>query len=160
MVISENKVVSMHYTLTNASGKVLDTSRNGNPLSYIQGIGNIISGLEDALEGKSKGDTVNAVIPPEKGYGVRDENLVFKVNKDEVSIGRDIEPGMRLQAENDNGMFIVTVKEVGDKEITLDGNHDLAGETLHFDVEIMDIRDASDEELAHGHVHGPGGHHH
>jgi FKBP-type peptidyl-prolyl cis-trans isomerase SlyD len=160
MVVSHHKVVSMHYTLTNASGEVLDSSRQGQPLAYIQGIGNIISGLEEALDGKKVGDKVNANIPPEKGYGLRDENLVFKVNKNEVDIGREIEVGMKLQAENEQGMYVVTVTEVDSESITIDGNHDLAGVTLNFDVEIMDIRDASSEELAHGHVHGPDGHHH
>lgn len=160
MKIEKNRVVSMHYTLKNETGDILDSSEGREPLSYIQGIGNIISGLEEAMEGKVAGDKVSAVIPPEKAYGIIDENLSFKVNKEEVNIGREIEPGMKLQAENESGVFVVTVREVGETEITLDGNHDLAGQTLHFDVEVVDVRDASTEEIDHGHVHGPGAHHH
>jgi len=156
MQISKHKVASIHYTLTDNDGKVLDSSAGREPLVYIQGIGNLIPGMEEGLEGKSTGDKVNIKVSPEKGYGVKDEALQQSVPRSAFG-DQDVREGMQFQT-NQGG--IVTVTKVGLSEITVDANHPLAGVELNFDVEVLDIRLATQEELDHGHVHGPGGHHH
>ncbi|MEJ2054707.1 MAG: peptidylprolyl isomerase [Calditrichaceae bacterium] len=160
MEISENKVVSIHYTLKNDDGKVLDSSSGKNPFTYLHGNKNIISGLENALTGKKPGEKLNISIPPEKAYGVRDEALVQTIPKSVFQGIDKIEEGMQFQAKSDEGVQVVTVTNVEGDKITVDGNHALAGETLNFDVEVADVREATSEELEHGHVHGPDGEHH
>jgi FKBP-type peptidyl-prolyl cis-trans isomerase SlyD len=160
MQIAENKVVSIHYTLTNNDGKVLDSSEGREPLAYLHGNKNIIVGLENALQGKTEGDKLTVTIPPEEAYGIRDEQLVQVLSKSAFKGIDSVEPGMQFQAKSDEGVQIVTVTNVEGDKVTIDGNHALAGETLTFAVEVTDIREATDEELQHGHVHGPGGHHH
>jgi len=160
MKISDNKVVSIHYTLTNDKGKVLDSSSGKEPLTYLHGNKNIISGLENALNGKVVGDKFNISIPPEEAYGVLDEALKQVIPKSVFQGIEDIEAGMQFQAKSDEGIQVVTVTKVDGDKITVDGNHALAGETLTFDVEVTDIREATEEELQHGHVHGPHGHGH
>jgi FKBP-type peptidyl-prolyl cis-trans isomerase SlyD len=162
MTITKNKVVLMHYTLKDGSGETLDSSEGHEPLAFIQGIGNIIPGLEEQLEGKAVGDKVNVVLAPEKGYGHRNEENVhivplsgFQADDDEK-----LEVGMQVRVETNNGVSIADVAKIEGDEVTLDLNHPLAGETLHFDVEIIDIREATKQEIEHGHAHGPGGHHH
>lgn len=159
MQIAKNKVVSIHYTLRDNQGNILDSSVGGTPLHYIQGIGNLILGMEEGLEGRSKGDKLEIKVAPEKGYGLRDENLIQQVPMAAFG-GQDVKQGMQFQAQSQHGTQIVTVTEVAADQVTVDGNHPLAGVELNFSVEVMDIRDASSEELAHGHVHGPGGHQH
>lgn len=153
--VEENKVVTFDYTLTNNSGAVLDTSENSEPLSYIHGSGEIIPGLEAELLGKAVGAKFKATIKPEDGYGLRLDDFVKKIGKEQLSHLPNIEVGMQLQAYDEQGMQILTVIEIGDNEITLDANHPLAGETLHFDVEIVEIREATEEELEFG-LHGCG----
>lgn len=160
MQISNNAVVQIHYTLTNSAGDTLDSSVGGDPLAYLQGAGNIISGLEKALDGKSTGDTLVVDIPPEDAYGVHDTAKIETIPRSAFQGVTEIEPGMQFQAQSPRGPVIVTVKDVSDDSVTIDGNHPLAGETLTFDVEVVDVREATAEELAHGHVHGPGGHQH
>ena len=160
MQIAENKVVSIHYTLTNTEGKVLDSSEGRDPLAYLHGNKNIIIGLENALAGKTAGDKLNVTIPPEEAYGIRDEQLVQVISKSAFQGIESIEPGMQFQAKSDQGTQIVTITNVDGDKVTVDGNHALAGETLNFEVEVTEVREATDEELQHGHVHGPGGHHH
>ncbi|HEX7030418.1 MAG TPA: peptidylprolyl isomerase [Gammaproteobacteria bacterium] len=160
MQISANKVVSIHYTLKNDAGDVLDSSSGREPLAYLQGAGNIVPGLEKALEGKSAGETVNVSVAPEEGYGPRHDGLVQDVPREAFQGVEDIQPGMQFHAQGPQGPMVVTVVEAGDDAVKVDGNHPLAGETLHFDVEVTDVRDATDEEKEHGHVHGEGGHHH
>jgi FKBP-type peptidyl-prolyl cis-trans isomerase SlyD len=160
MEVADSRVVSMHYTLTNEKGEVLDSSREGEPLVYLHGSGNIIKGLEKALAGKSSGDKLQVKIPPEEAYGVRDEALIQQVPKRAFQGVRDIRAGMQFQAQGPNGPTEVTVTHVAGDMVTVDGNHALAGETLNFDVEITDVRAATFEEMQHGHVHGAGGHHH
>jgi FKBP-type peptidyl-prolyl cis-trans isomerase SlyD len=160
MQISENSVVSFHYTLTNDAGESLDSSRGGQPLTYLQGAGNIVPGLEEAMEGHQVGDSFKVDVPAEEGYGVHHEGLVQDVPRAAFQGVDEIEPGMSFQAQTPQGVHSVTVTKVTADTVTVDGNHPLAGQTLHFDVEITDVRAASAEELAHGHVHGPGGHHH
>lgn len=160
MVITAHKVVHIHYTLTNDDGDILDSSEGHAPLAYIHGIGNIIPGLEKALTGKAIGDKFKVTIPPEEAYGQRDDDLVQAVPRDAFQGVEQIEPGMQFHAETPEGMQLVTVVDVVEDEVVLDGNHPMAGMTLNFDVEVAEIRDATQEEMDHGHVHGPGGHHH
>lgn len=161
MQVEKDKVTSIHYTLKGKNGETLDTSNGRDPLAYLHGNGNIIRGLESALEGKSKGDKLEVTIEPKDAYGERNDELQQKVSKDNFEEGVEIKPGMQFQAQTPEGAVqIFHVLEVDDSTVTLDGNHPLAGETLYFDVEVIDIRDASNEELEHGHVHGPGGHNH
>ena len=160
MKIAHEKVVSIHYTLTNHEGTVLDSSTGSDPLAYLHGFGNIIPGLENALTGKQAGDKLKVSIKPEEAYGVRDDALVQVVPRTAFGGAQDLEVGMQFQAQTPQGVRVVTIVEVEGDDITLDGNHPLAGETLHFDVEVTEVRAASQEELAHGHVHGEGGHHH
>jgi FKBP-type peptidyl-prolyl cis-trans isomerase SlyD len=155
MQISKNKVVSIHYTLKDNDGVTLDSSLGGSPLMYIQGIGSLIPGMEEGLEGKSKGDKVQIHVTPEKGYGLRDENLVQQVPRSAFG-NQDVEVGMRFRAETGTGVQVVTVTEVTPNSVTVDGNHPLAGVDLYFTVEVMDVRQATPEELAHGHVHDEG----
>ena len=156
MQIAKHKVASIHYTLTDNDGKVLDSSSGREPLIYIQGIGNLIPGMEEGLEGKKQGDKVNLKVSPEKGYGVKSEELIQKVPRSAFG-DQKIENGMQFQT-NQGG--VVTVTHIGLSEITVDANHPLAGVELNFAVEVLSIREATEDELAHGHVHGPGGHHH
>ncbi|AOA58067.1 peptidylprolyl isomerase [Acinetobacter larvae] len=157
--IANNHVVSFHYTLTNAEGEVLDKSQ-GEPLPYLHGAGNIIPGLEKALEGKKVGDKFVVNVPAAEGYGEYNPDLVQEVPKNMFQGVDNIEAGMQFQAQTDDGVQIVTVKAVEGETILVDANFPLAGQDLTFDVEIVDIREASAEELEHGHVHGAGGHHH
>ena len=152
--IEENKVVTFEYTLKNDSGEVIDSSANHAPLVYIHGAGNIIPGLEAELEGKKIGDKFHASIAPEDAYGARMDELVQKLDRDKLAHLDNIEVGMQLQAYDEEGMQILTIVEVTDKDVTLDGNHPLAGETLHFDVEVTDIREATEEEAMFGLNHG------
>lgn len=156
MQITKDKVASIHYTLRDNNGAILDSSDGRDPLHYLHGAGNLIAGMEEGLEGKSKGDKFNLKIEPEKGYGEKDANLVQQVPRSAFG-GQDVKTGMRFST-NQGG--VVTVTKVGLDSITVDANHPLAGVELNFAVEIIDVRNATTEELSHGHVHGPGGHHH
>lgn len=162
MTVSKNKVVLIHYTLKNDQGSVLDSSEGKDPLAYIQGIGNLIVGLEEQLEGKAAGDKVSATVLPEKGYGVRTEENVHVVPLSSFQSEGDekLTEGMQVRVETNQGVSIADVKKIDGEDVTLDLNHPLAGETLHFDVEVVDVREATKEELDHGHAHGPGGHQH
>ena len=159
--VAADKVILMHYTLTNDTGEVLDSSRDGDPLPYLHGHANIVPGLEAALEGKSAGEKLTVAVPPEEGYGVRQDIPAQPVDRAAFPAELQIVPGMQFFAEGPDGSPIpVWVEGVEDGNVLITGNHPLAGVTLNFDVEIVSIRDASDDEIAHGHVHGPGGHHH
>ncbi len=160
MNISENCVASIHYTLTNGEGKVIDTSEGQEPLAYLHGAGNIIPGLERALLGKAVGDKFNVSIPAAEAYGVRDDSMVQELPSNMFSGIDKIEVGMEFHAETEHGLQVVTVTKVDGDNVTIDGNHPLAGVDLTFDVEVAEIRAASAEELEHGHAHGAGGHHH
>ena len=156
MNIEQGKVVSIDYTLKNSDGQVLDSSEGREPLPYLHGAGNIISGLEAALDGKAEGDQLNAVIPPEEAYGQRDEAQIGKVARTDLQGVGEISVGTQLQAQTPQGPRIVVVTDMDDESVTIDANHPLAGETLHFDVTVCDVRDATPEELEHGHAHAPG----
>lgn len=160
MEIAEQRVVLMHYTLTNDQGEVLDSSRGNEPLAYLQGAGNIIPGLENALLGKRAGDKLQVKVAPAQGYGERNPELVQQVPRRAFQGIKDIQPGMSFTAQGANGPARVLVTRVAGDMVTVDGNHPLAGESLNFDVEITEVRAATAEEMAHGHVHGVGGHHH
>ena len=160
MEITADTVVLIHYTLKDDSGEVLDSSAGGEPLAYIQGHGNLVPGLEKALEGKQSGNTLAVTVAPADGYGIRDTNLVQRVPKRSLQGSGEIRKGMQFQGRTDTGMRLFTVTAIAGDMVTLDGNHPLADQNLHFDIEIVDVREATAEELEHGHVHGPGGHHH
>ena len=160
MQIADEMAVLIHYKVANSDGEVLDSSDGDEPLAYIHGQGDIVPGLEQALAGKAAGDRVKVTVSPELGYGVREEGKVQTVPRDAFESEAQIEPGMQFQAESDDGDVIVTVTAVSDDEVTIDANHPLAGQTLHFEVEVVSVRKCTEEELAHGHIHGPGGHHH
>jgi FKBP-type peptidyl-prolyl cis-trans isomerase SlyD len=155
--IADEHVVSIHYTLTNTQGEVLDSSDGQEPLTYIQGKGNIIDGLEAAMLGHQVGDKFDVKIAPEQGYGVRDEDLVQNVPRSMFRGIDEIEAGMQFQAQTPHGPQIITVRGVEGDQVKIDGNHPLAGETLCFHVEVTEIRAATKEELAHGHTHAEGG---
>jgi FKBP-type peptidyl-prolyl cis-trans isomerase SlyD len=160
MSISPDQVVSLHYTLRDDAGTVIDRSAEGEPLEYLHGRGQLISGLERELTGRGAGDRLEVKIAPAEGYGEYDPELVQRVPRRALKGIGDVRVGMRLQAQTPQGPRAVTVTHLGGDMVTLDGNHPLAGKTLHFEVEIAAVRAATAEELAHGHVHGPGGHHH
>ena len=160
MNISEQCVASFHYTLTDGSGKVLDSSDGQEPLAYLHGSGNIIPGLEKALLGKTIGDKFVISIPAAEAYGLRDDSMVQQLPSNMFEGIDNIEEGMEFHAETEHGLQVVTVTNVEGDNITIDGNHPLAGVDLTFDVEVSAIRSATEEELEHGHAHGSGGHHH
>lgn len=160
MNIQNDSVVLMHYILTNENGDIIDTSDGREPLSYIQGHQNIIPGLEKEMLGKKVGDKFKAVVQPEEGYGVSNPALVQVLDRSVFQGVDEIEVGMQFQVQLENGPIIMSVTDVDGDNITIDGNHALADQVLTFDVEVVEIRNASAEELAHGHVHGVGGHHH
>ncbi len=160
MQIAENKVVSIHYTLKDPAGQVIDSSEGQDPLTYLHGASNIIPGLEKELVGKAVGDKLNVTVQPEEGYGQSHPEMVQEVPRNAFQGVDEIQVGQRFEAESNQGPISVVVTAVTEETVTVDGNHPLAGMVLSFDVEIMEIRDASEEELSHGHAHGPGGHHH
>ncbi len=160
MQISKNSVVSIDYILTDAKGEILDQSSEGHPLAFIHGTGQLIPGLEKALVGKAKGDALKAEVPCAEAYGIRDNSLIQVLPKSDFEEIEELEVGLELEAESEDGIRIITVTKVEGDTITVDGNHPLAGVDLTFDVKIVDVREATQEELGHGHVHGPGGHHH
>lgn len=158
--IKQDSVVTLHYTLKDDAGEVIDSSAEREPLAYLHGHGNIVPGLERELEGKQAGDKLSVKVSPQDGYGEHEERLVQQVPRSAMSGIPDVRVGMRLRAQTDQGEHFFTVTDVSDETVTIDGNHPLAGQNLNFDVEVTDVRDATTEELTHGHVHGPGGHHH
>lgn len=160
MQITKDAVVTIHYTLKNDAGETLDSSAGSDPLAYLQGNGNLIPGLENALEGKQAGDKLSVKIAPKDGYGEYDNALVQQVPRRSFKGIANVQAGMQFQVQSPQGPRMVTVSKVIGDMVTVDGNHPLAGQNLNFDVEVTDVRAATEEELAHGHVHGPGGHHH
>jgi FKBP-type peptidyl-prolyl cis-trans isomerase SlyD len=155
MNIIKDKVVSIDYTLRDAKNNLLDSTSGSEPLLYLHGHENIIPGLEKALEQKVLGDRIIVTIPAAEAYGERDDRLVVKVSPDVFEGVDTVAEGMQFEADTPDGCRMVTVTEVGETTITVDGNHPLAGMDLNFDVTVVDIRDAREEELAHGHVHSP-----
>lgn len=160
MIIAKESVVTMHYTLKNEAGEVLDTSAGREPLVYLHGVGGLIPGLEKELEGKKANDKLNAVILPEEAYGSRRDDLLRVVSKEGFQGEEALVEGMRVQLETDRGPAVAVVSGIEGENVTLDLNHPLADVTLHFEVEVLNVREAEAEEIAHGHVHGEGGHQH
>lgn len=160
MNIEKNRVVSLHYTLRDEQGTVIDTSSGRGTLTYLHGKGNIIPGLEAALAGRVAGDKLEVTVAPDKGYGARDERLVQILPRTKFSGTGELTPGMQARANGPQGPRMMTIVRVDRDFVTVDGNHPLAGRTLHFSVEVEEVRKATHEEVSHGHVHGPGGHHH
>ncbi|HCV02691.1 FKBP-type peptidyl-prolyl cis-trans isomerase [Pseudoalteromonas sp. SSMSWG5] len=156
MIVAANKVVKMHYSVLDNNKNTIDNSFDGEPLVFIVGTGYLIPGLEDALLGKEAGDTFSVTVEPEQGYGERHDDLMQAVPKSMFE-GMEIEVGMQFRATTDAGDQSVMIIEIQDEDVIVDGNHPLSGITLHFDVEVLEVRDATEEELAHGHVHGEGG---
>ena len=158
MQIADRSVAAFHYTLTNDGGDVIDSSRERDqPLAYLHGAGNIVPGLEKAMAGREVGDSFKVDVEPQEGYGPRHEEMVQSVPRSAFQGVPEVKPGMQFQANGPQGQVLVTVIEAGDEEVKVDGNHPLAGQTLHFDVEVTEVREATEEELTHGHVHGAGG---
>ncbi|HEY6823898.1 MAG TPA: peptidylprolyl isomerase [Steroidobacteraceae bacterium] len=160
MSISQDQVVSIHYTLRDDAGEVIDRSAAGEPLAYLHGHGQLIPGLERELTGRDAGDRLQVKILPAEGYGEYDPELVQRVPRRALKGIGEVRVGMRLQAQTAEGLRAVTVTQLTGDMVTLDGNHPLAGKNLHFEVEVAAVRAATEQELAHGHVHGAGGHHH
>ena len=159
MTITRDSVVTIHYTLKDDQGAVIDSSASGEPLAYLHGHGNIVPGLERELTGRNAGDKLSVSVGPPEGYGEYDKELVQSVPRRALRGIKDVQPGMHLHAQTEAGTRTVTVTRVQGDMVTLDANHPLAGKNLNFDIQIEDVRQATAEELSHGHVHGPGGHH-
>jgi len=160
MQITHDSVVLIDYTLKGDDGTVFDSSDGGDPLAYLHGHGNLLAGVEAALVGKTSGDLVEVKLSAADGYGVREGGLVAKVPRgefpaDEIGVGMQFRIGPTAEEAR-----TVTVTELDDELVTLDANHPLAGENLHFQISVVEVRHATKDELSHGHVHGPGGHHH
>ena len=154
MKIEDKCVVSFHYTLTDSDGKKLDSSEGGEPLSYLHGAGNIVPGLERELGGKAAGDNLKVEVQPHDGYGETNPEMIQKVPRSAFEGVDDIQAGMQFQAQGPQGQpQMIVVMEVGETEITVNGNHPLAGAVLHFDVTVQTVRNATAEEMEHGHVH-------
>lgn len=150
MTISKDSVVSIDYTLTDNENEVLDSSEGSGPLEYLHGHDNLIPGLERELEGKKAGDTFKAVIKPEDAYGEYQENLIVEVDRSQFPEDVEIEEGMQFEAGGPDGSRVVTVTKIDGGKVTVDANHPLAGETLNFDVKVVSVREATDEEKESG----------
>ncbi|MEQ8954352.1 MAG: peptidylprolyl isomerase [Gammaproteobacteria bacterium] len=156
-MIGKNSVVSLHYTLKNDDGEIMDSSDGKQPLSYLHGNNNLIPGLENELEGKSSGAKFNTTIPPDKAYGDVRQELIQTLNKEVFKGVESVEPGMTFVAQGEGGQQQqVRVTDVAGEQVTIDANHPMAGLTLHFEVEVVEVRDATSQEIEHGHVHSDG----
>jgi FKBP-type peptidyl-prolyl cis-trans isomerase SlyD len=153
MEVKNNTVVSIQYTLTDDKADVVDSSTEADPLSYIQGAGQLLPAVEDALEGKSPGDSLRLELSPEEGYGLRDDSLVFVVSREKLDGVEETALGTRYRVKTRDGEKVLTLTEIGDKRVTLDGNHPLAGKRLHFDISVIEVRECTAEEMSHGHAH-------
>lgn len=161
--VAPNTVVAISYAVATADGELIDRSQPGSPLTYLHGHGQIIGGLEAALVGRDVGEKVEAKIPPDQAYGVREDGLDLEVPREAFPKDAPLEPGFRFQADHpteEGRQIVFTVHEIEGDTVRVSGNHPLAGQTLHFQVEIISVRAATAEEISHGHVHGEGGHHH
>jgi FKBP-type peptidyl-prolyl cis-trans isomerase SlyD len=160
-IITKNKVVEIHYILTGDDKQTIDASEKDSPLPYLHGYQQIVPGLEKALAGKKVGDKLTVEVSPEEGYGTFNEELVKEIEKDQFPNGSKIEAGEMFEASGPDGNpMIIRITEVKDDTVTIDGNHPLAGKNLFFDIEIVSIREATKEELEHGHAHHGDGHTH
>jgi FKBP-type peptidyl-prolyl cis-trans isomerase SlyD len=159
MQVSDKMAVSINYTLTNEGGEKLDSSIGEDPMVYLHGLGQIIPGLETALKGKAVGEKFSVTVAPKDAYGERRDDMLQVVAKSMFKDMGEVEVGMQFHADASHGVNVVTVTKVEGDEVTIDGNHPLSGEALTFDVEVVDIRPATEDELSHKHVHGAGCNH-
>lgn len=161
MKITTNSVVSLDYTLKNNNGEILDTSNGRAPLVYLHGVGALIPGLEAEIEGMEKGGKKSVTVQPEQAYGLKSDDLLHVVpaNGFQGDIN-ELQIGLQVQLDTEQGPAIATISKIENDEVTLDLNHPLAGEVLNFEIEVVEVRTATPDEIAHGHVHGEGGHHH
>lgn len=160
-MIKKGTVVNLSYILTNDKGEELDRATSEDAFAYLHGQGQIVPGLENALVGLDVGAKKKVIIPPAEAYGDLVPELKMKLLTSQFPAGEKIEEGMQFLSQDEEGNeFVFSVLGIEGDDVIVDGNHPLAGETLHFDVEVLAIREATEEELSHGHVHGPGGHHH
>lgn len=160
MQVAKDRVVRFHYTLSRADGEEIESSRGGSPMATLWGVGAMIPGVERALEGRSAGDSFQVEVAPEDGYGDRRDDLVQRIPKKYFRQSERLKPGMVTEVKTGQGPRAVTVLKVGMSVVDVDGNHPLAGQPLRFAIEVVDVREATAEELDHGHVHGDGGVHH
>lgn len=160
MIIGRDTIATFHYTLTDDAGAELESSHDAQPTAYLHGANNIIRGLEMALEGHSAEDSVSVTLEPEDGYGLRSPERLQKVPVKHLAFKGKLRPGMTVQLNTSDGRRPVTVTKVGRHSAEIDTNHPLAGKTLHFVIDILDVRQATADEISHGHAHGPGGHQH
>ncbi len=161
MTIAQHKVVTIHYKVCDSeSDEVIDSSENAEPMTYLHGAQNIIPGLEQALEGKAVGDELEVVVEAANAYGERSDDRIQQVPMEAFQGMEKVEPGMAVTAQTDQGQINLVITEVNGDMVTVDANHPLAGKSLKFEVTVEEVRDASEEEITHGHVHGPGGHEH
>lgn len=160
MQITKDKVVQFHYTIKDESGEQVDTSTTGDPMAYLHGHNNMIVGVENALEGKASGDKFSVTVEPKDGYGERQEDAIQRIPTKHLQGAKVWKPGMVAVVHTEQGARQVTVVKTGRFMVTCDLNPPLAGKTLDFDIEVVDVRDATEEEISHGHAHGVGGHQH
>jgi FKBP-type peptidyl-prolyl cis-trans isomerase SlyD len=163
MHISDNSVVQFHYTLTdvtNGAATEIESSTGSHPLLYLHGHQQMLPALEQALSGKAAADKLEITLTPEQAYGVRDENAIQSVQVKHLLGAKKWQPGMTAVIQTEQGQRQVTIVKMGMFKADVDTNHPLAGKTLHFSIDILSVRAATDEEIAHGHAHGEGGHHH
>lgn len=160
MIVAVNKVVSFHYILKNASDEELENNREGEPMSYLHGAGNVIRGLEQAMAGRAAGERFTVTVQPEDAYGTRTDANIQRIPLKRLGKIPRPRAGQILMLQTNQGPVQVRVVKVGRFNIDVDANHPLSGQVLTFDVEIASVRDASEEEISHGHAHGPGGHEH
>jgi len=158
--IEQDTVASVHYTGTFVDGEVFDSSEGRDPLVFLVGHGQMISGFEQEILGASSGEKREFTLTPDRAYGERDEDAVQQIERSQFPEGMELHVGMVVGAHSDQGPIQFTIKEINEDVVTADFNHQMAGMTLRFNVEVIEVRPASEEELAHGHAHGPGGHHH
>ncbi len=156
MQIADKTVVSFNYTLRNDAGETVDTSEGREPMAYLHGFNQIVAGLEKEMTGRSSGDSFQVTVSPDEGYGPHRPELVQVVPRSAFQGVDQLEVGMRFQADSSQGPMLVRIADVSDEQVTVDGNHDLAGANLHFDIAITDVREATEQELDHGHVHTDG----
>ena len=157
MTIQDKKVVSFHYTLTNQDGEQMETTRDKEPMTYLHGAQNIIPGLESAMAGKSVGDEFQVTLEPADAYGENKEANIQRISSKHFRFPKKLKPGQIVGLQTRKGPVQVTIVKVGRFNVDVDSNHPLAGQALTFDVEVSTVRDATEEEIAHGHAHGPGG---
>jgi FKBP-type peptidyl-prolyl cis-trans isomerase SlyD len=160
MQVAHNHVVQFHYTVKDESGEVLESSEGHQPLAFLHGHGNLLPALENAMLGRKASDEFNVILPPEDAYGLVKENMLQRVPLKQLKGAKNWKPGMVAMLQLNHGTQLVTIRSAGKFMAEVDLNHPQAGKTLTFEVKIMSVREASQEEITHGHAHGPGGHHH